>query len=429
MLLPLHDFLENYARSGMLRCHMPGHKGRYKNDITEIFDADSLYEAAETGGIIAASMREAAKLFASGATLYSAGGSTLAIQTMLALTVGMGVKKISATRYAHRSFISAAILLGLEIDWLYPKTFMCADISPESVPENTEALFVTATDYYGGICDIKSLRGRCNLLLADNAQGAYQVFTGEHPLRHGADFCADSAHKTLPALTGAAYLHVSKRMVEEYPDIDIVRQAGAQMALFGSSSPPYPILDSLDCLNAHILNEREGALAALSAVAELKTRLTARGYNIKPGGRAHITINARDYGYAGGELGRLFAKTGVMPEYCDENYVVLLFSTITGEKFCDAVYDRIAAVPAKTPLPPIVYPELHPQIAMPPRDAHFSPAGCVNIDIADAKGRICARVTAHCPPCIPLIMPGEIIGEDEIRALELFGVRTVDVLV
>jgi arginine/lysine/ornithine decarboxylase len=426
MLLPLHDFLENYARSEILRCHMPGHKGRYPNDITEIFDADCLYEAIETNGIIAASMREAARLFASGATFYSAGGCTLAVQTMLALAAGIGVKHVTATRYAHRSFVSAAILLGLEIDWVYPQTYLCADISPDIIPEGTQALFVTATDYYGGMCDIKALKGKCELLLADNAHGAYQIFTGEHPLRNGADFCADSAHKTLPALTGSAYLHVSKRMAAEYPDT--LRQIGAQMAMFGSSSPPYPILDSLDCLNAHILNEREGALAALSAVAELKSRLSAHGYSIKSGGRAHITVNARDYGYSGAELGRLYSKAGVMPEYCDENYVVLLFSTITGEKFCSAVFDRVTTVPAKTPLPMMHYPELRPQVAMPPREAYFFRGGCVNIDIAQAKGRICARVAAHCPPCVPLVMPGEIIGEEEIHALELFGVKTVDVL-
>ena len=50
MTTPIVDFVQNYAKSGTSRLHMPGHKGQallgFEGlDITEIRGADELYEA------------------------------------------------------------------------------------------------------------------------------------------------------------------------------------------------------------------------------------------------------------------------------------------------------------------------------------------------------------------------------------------------
>ena len=77
MNTPIKDFTDNYAKSGMIRAHMPGHKGKFpitEFDITEIKGADSLFEA---DGIIAESEKNTSEIFHSYKTLYSAGGSTL----------------------------------------------------------------------------------------------------------------------------------------------------------------------------------------------------------------------------------------------------------------------------------------------------------------------------------------------------------------
>ena len=65
-----------------------------------------------------------------------------------------------------------------------------------------------------------------------------------HPIQLGADLCCDSAHKTLPVLTGGAYLHLGSSV---QADEAAVRNA---LALFGSTSPSYLILQSLDAANA-----------------------------------------------------------------------------------------------------------------------------------------------------------------------------------
>ena len=95
-------------------------------------------------------------------------------------------------------------------------------------------------------------------LLVDNAHGAYLAFLEEnrHPIALGATMCCDSAHKTLPVLTGGAYLHISKDAPESF-----VRSARSMLALFASTSPSYLILASLDRCNASLADGYEKKLA------------------------------------------------------------------------------------------------------------------------------------------------------------------------
>jgi len=85
----IENFLNEFNKTETLRLFMPGHKGNPPEDITEISGADSLYEAS---GIIAESEKRASRLFGSRATLFSTQGSTLSIQTMLALAKAHGAK-------------------------------------------------------------------------------------------------------------------------------------------------------------------------------------------------------------------------------------------------------------------------------------------------------------------------------------------------
>ena len=140
MNTPIYDFLKSYNSSGDLRLHMPGHKGKdqiplsFGLDITEIHGADSLFDA---DGIIRESEKNAAALFGSKATLYSAGGSTLCIQTMLSIA-RRDRREVIALRSVHRSFIAACVLLGIEPVWSYPR--YCAGILSGTVDmEDLEA--------------------------------------------------------------------------------------------------------------------------------------------------------------------------------------------------------------------------------------------------------------------------------------------------
>ena len=230
METPIADFVRRYADSGMVRAHMPGHKGKpflgcEALDITEIRGADSLYEA---DGMILYSESHAGELFGSGRTVYSTEGSSQCIRAMLylALTCGNGSRTVVAARNVHRSFVYAAALLDFEIVWLWPEcsTSLCGCLVSAETLERTlatlpappAAVYLTSPDYLGSVADISALAEVCRkygtLLAVDNAHGAYLRFLEPscHPLDLGADLCCDSAHKTLPALTGGAYLHISR---------------------------------------------------------------------------------------------------------------------------------------------------------------------------------------------------------------------------
>lgn len=425
---PIHDFLGAYSAENPVRCHMPGGK-RNDFDITEIDGADSLYEST---GIIRSSEENAASLFGSGTTLFSCGGSTLAIQTMLAAAKAAQPNKtrVAASRFCHRSLVSACALLGLEIDWIMPQNFLSCNVTvkaaEEKITPSTLCLFVQSIDYYGGECDISDLTLLCKArkvpLLVDNAHGAYLVFTPFHPLKQGADMTADSAHKTLPCLTGGAYLHISKSAPKIFS-----RRAKELMALFGSSSPSYLILDSLDLCNRHIAEEKERAEQVFAEVKKLKTALMTVGYKLRKSDLMRITIDACKYGYSGFELSSRLRQNGISAELADNRYVVLLFST--GQSLSD--FPRILEAARKVPKMPAKEEQGEPTLSLPtavlsPGDALFSPTE--EIPLTQAEGRVCGEISCHCPPCVPLVMPGELITAGMKDALERYGVEKVKVV-
>jgi len=416
---------------------MPGSKGReFPHDITEIDGADSL---CESNGIIALSERTAAGLFGAAKTLYSCSGATLAIQAMLTIlktTVHGKNKKsrISAFRYAHSSFVSASALLDFDVDWIYPDEFLSAELNPcevkAAIKPETAAVFVNSIDYYGGMFGSDALKSVADIckqaeipLLVDNAHGAYLALTdNDHPLKSGAAMSADSAHKTLPALTGAAYLHIG--------ELKYAVNAKAATMLFGTSSPSYLILESLDLCNKHIAKLKAmDVVKAFGLVFGLKRTFERAGFSLRKSDLLRITINARNYGYTGNELAAEFRKNKVECEYADDNYLVLLFSTITGRAEIKAVEAALCKIARKEPLSASNYPVLKPERVMSVRDALFTPdKECVLKKPEDSIGNICAQIVAPCPPGTPLVMPGELIGEGEAALLLRFGVKNIRVI-
>ncbi len=412
---PIHDFLEEYRKNDFTRCHMPGGKGRnYPYDITEIEGADSLYESS---GIIAESERNAAAIFGAEKTLYSCSGSTLAIQTMLALAAMSGKKKVTAGRYSHKSLISTAVLMGLEIEWITPGEYLSGRLEAKEVAEKTDsgtaAVFITYTDYLGGICPIEEIARICAEkgvpLLADNAHGAYLTLLGLHPNQLGASMTADSAHKTLPALTGAAYLHICDKRFKE--------QSKRMMSLFGSSSPSYLILDSLDLCNRHLAENN--ADAVFEGVKNLKEALKGLGFMLKESDFLRITIDAAESGYSGIELAAMLRKNRVECEYSGKRYVVLLFSTVTRTEELERVFEAMRKIPVLEPIKARESFILKPEQAVSCREAFFAPSE--TIKVSASCGRVCSGITAPCPPCVPLVMPGEIIDGECVEALKYYG--------
>lgn len=438
MNTPVADFVQRYAKAGTARLHMPGHKGRCflgcePWDITEIHGADALYEAE---GILAESEQNAAALFGSQRTCYSTEGSSQCIRAMLYLAVAAsGSHTVVAARNVHRAFVSAAALLDLEIRWLWPeesRSLCGCPISPaqleetlHSLPEPPAAVYLTSPDYLGGMAEIPALAQVCHqhgtLLLVDNAHGAYLRFLQPslHPLDLGADLCCDSAHKTLPVLTGGAYLHLSPTAPAQLAPL-----AKSALGLFGSTSPSYLTLASLDLCNRYLAEGYPQRLAeAVKRLAELRERLTAAGWRMEPSDPLRVTV-AAPRGVTGQELAGQLRRQGAECEYADRDFLVLM---ATPENTPEELAQAAAALgqcpgEANPPQLPLARGERACSI----RQAAFAPRETV--DAAHSLGRVCGLPTVGCPPAIPIAVSGERITPEALALFAYYGIEQVEVL-
>ncbi len=422
---------------------MPGHKGAgilgcEKYDITEIEGADVLYHS---DGIIRESERNASRLFGTARTLYSCEGSSLSIRAMLYLALVYAKKEgrkplVYAGRNAHKAFLCACALLDIEIEWIWGEDLLSCTVTPErlaSALDRTQSLpaavYITSPDYLGNTADIAELSRICRergvLLLADNAHGAYLRFLPEskHPITLGADISCDSAHKTLPVLTGGGYLHISK----DAPKI-CLDSAESAMMLFASTSPSYLILQSLDMANAYLADGYSERLAAFcNKTEEAKTRLVRAGFTLAGDEPAKITVCAKKYGYRGDELADILRSHGIECEFADPDYTVLMLSQENSDGDIDAVLRALLSIPKKEELTDVMPALSVPRRAVSPREAMLSPS--CECDVRRAVGRVLAQPSVSCPPAIPVLVCGEVIDESAVSAFEYYGIekcRVVD---
>ena len=458
---PIADFVRGYAASDVSRLHMPGHKGRgplgcEALDLTEIAGADELY-APE--GVIAASEAAAARLFGTAATYYGAEGSSQCIRAMAFLALqaappGPGRPVLLAARNAHKALLYAAALLDFDIAWVWPGPqagdSLCAcPVDPARLAAALDrlaregrrpfAVYLTSPDYLGGVQDIGPLAALCRRrgvpLLVDNAHGAYLRFLpggSRHPIDLGADLCCDSAHKTLPVLTGGAYLHVGRGLLAPAPEA--VRGA---MCLFGSTSPSYLILQSLDLCAGALAGDWPARLAdCIARLDAMKERLSALcpGF-VRPCEPLKLVLDGAAAGRSGSALADLFRAHRVECEYADTRYLVLMFSPDNLPRDFARVEEaarEAIAHPGREQDPGVLPDGLWTDLARQAkpactiRQAVFAPQE--RVPAREAVGRVCALPTVACPPAIPIAVSGEVIGPAAAALLEAYGVKTVSVL-
>lgn len=444
MNTPICDFVRSYAKQNALRLHMPGHKGRgvlgvEQWDITEISGADSLYEA---GGIIRESEQNASELFGSD-TFYSTEGSSLCIRAMIYLALRHGRQTgkgnyVIAGRNAHKTFMSAAALLNLDIRWLYGSkddSYLACRIEAENLDRMLSgaaqapcAVYLTSPDYLGNVADIPSISAVCRRygvpLLVDCAHGAYLKFLPEsmHPIDLGADMCCASAHKTLPVLTGGAYLHIAHSAPEMF-----VQQAKNALALFGSTSPSYLIMQSLDAANHYLSDGYARKLETFAQqVYKARNKLTEYGFEVHGDEALKLTIATKSYGYRGAEISELLMKQGIVSEFADPDFVVFMLTPEIGAEALERLVSELLSIPRKTALAEASPAPQPGERMLSVTEAMLSPSEV--LPVKQCEGKVLAAASVGCPPAVPIAVCGERIDAHAIRCFEYYGIQELCVL-
>lgn len=206
-----------------------------------------------------------------------------------------------------------------------------------------------------------------------------------------------------------------------------VKRTKDAMALFGSTSPSYLILQSLDMANWYIAEGyREKLEQFLVKVEKVKEKLKREGFVFVGQEPLKLTLATKSYGYLGTEFSAELRRQGIETEFADPDYVVMMLSCEMGEMGLRKMADAICKVRRRMPvqeMPPEV--ELPKQV-MSVRNAIFSPQE--KVSAKDSEGRILASLNVGCPPAVPIAVCGERIDKKAIELFEYYGIDSCNVV-
>ena len=431
-MTPLYDAIRAYAAQKPTRFHMPGHKGSFLPvpelqsiaplDVTEVEPTGDLFSGGEP---FDTAQKLWAERFGMDNCLFLTGGSTLGLHAALALFCRPG-DQVLIDRGCHRAVYNALALLDLEPVYL-PRPWRAGEgiagpISPQDVENllnphpNIKTICITSPTYSGVLSDIKELshiiHARGGNLIVDGAHGAHLPFLGVDAFS-GCDALICSAHKTLPALGQSALLFTN--------GVD-PRRVRQMTSVFGSSSPSYPMMISLDCARDYLdgkgmeeyrrVTRRTAALrAAFPSLHEGELRLDP----------TRLTLTSPD----GNALAQALEGENIWPEMADSGHVVLILTAQDSEDDLHRLEEALQRHRDLLGTPPILPPPPMPKSVRSLREALFAPVE--RLPLENCLGRVAAGQLAPYPPGVPVVAPGEVIGEKELAYLREIGYNNSDV--
>ncbi|MCX7923789.1 MAG: aminotransferase class I/II-fold pyridoxal phosphate-dependent enzyme [Clostridia bacterium] len=438
--IPIYNAVKRYSSLNPVPFHMPGHKlGRgiperflkdmILMDVTEIPGTDNLHFPE---GPIKEAQKLASKAFEADETFFVVNGSTGGIHAMI-LSICRPGDKLVVSRDCHRSVINGMALAGVKPVYVKPQFDsgfgISTDITPskieQALDENPEAVgvLITRPNYYGICSDMGEIarvtHRRGKVLAVDEAHGAHLVFSERLPpsaMMSGADICVQSAHKTLPALTQGAYVHVKNRRV----DIDRLK---VNLSMLQTTSPSYILMAFLDIARAvmeesgrdlleKLLENVEGFKKAVSNCGNLSI-LSQESLKSGRLDCTRVVINVRDTGKTGFQIdGILREEFNIQVEMADF-YNIVCIATVADreedfERLAFALNKIAYRFKADKPLADIFNRSLNiPPQTIELKDVLYSRKAGVKLD--EAVGKVSGSMIVPYPPGIPVICPGEII--------------------
>lgn len=435
---------------------MPGHKRNawgelpsrfYRLDITEIDGFDNLHQPE---GILKELQEQAAEFCGAEESYYLVNGSTGGILSAVSAALPAGGHILMA-RNCHKSAYHAAYLRNLRTSYLYPKTLEDYDIfdvvSPEQIREaldkepDIQAVLLVSPTYEGRISDIGSIseivHARGIPLIVDEAHGAHLGWSNavhENSCRQGADLVIQSVHKTLPALTQTALLHVNGTIV----DRERLRRF---LHIYQSSSPSYLLMASID--NALQYMKRDGE----KALDTFRSRYTAmceslgicRMLKFLPADPQRqdigkLLISVKNTAITGRQLYDILLKRyRIQPEMAAETFVLAMFTVNDSQEG----YDRMTAalLEIDRELVQMQQTEIAPtqdqfQIVPPVSEMTLAEAWDrprEEVWLEQSIGRAVGEFVNLYPPGVPLLVPGERMTGELSRKIHTWISKGMDV--
>lgn len=440
---PIYDKLQKYAHSSQYPFHMPGHKGgrgqKLKNplsyDITEIPGFDNLHQPQ---GIIQEAQKLCADVFGAKESFFMVNGASGGILAAI-LSVCKEGDKLLLARNSHRCAYHGLVLCGGEPIYLQPqytKYGICGGILPQDVEkalsqqEDIKAVLITSPTYEGFVSDVekiaRAVHKRKIPLIVDEAHGAHMKFHTYFPktaLECGADIVVQSFHKTLPAMTQTAVLHIQGSYIER-------EKLSQTLAMVQSSSPSYVFLASMDLCRefcqtgfaqfeqyTHFLKKLRKQLKELNHFTLLGKEL-CQHYGIYDIDQGKLVFSSRISGHWLEK--KLLKDYGLQIEMSSFYHAIAMTSVADKKKAFQKFWRAMKTVDRtvfnyssqidflEKPLTPI--------IEYKPREAFF--AKTYQTEFKNCEGKVCGEFIIPYPPGIPLVVPGERITRCILDTIE-----------
>jgi lysine decarboxylase len=448
---PLINTLKNYIDKEKIFMSMPGHKqGRIihqeikdlilKFDLTEVSETDNLYNPK---GCIKEAQEKLSKAYGSIKSYFLVNGSSGGIHAMIT-SVCNPEDKLIVDRNCHSSVIAGLIHTGVKPIYVYPEIINRMQISgginvsliEQALKDNPDAkgVLITYPTYYGICSDIEKIGDIVHkynkILLVDEAHGAHFNFCDKLPIsaiKAGADICVQSAHKTLPALTQSAYMHIGTNRIN-------ISRLENSLRLYQSSSPSYILMALLDF--ARDFMEREGKVRIndiIDYVNSIRKEINKIGHvycgddklidnnfvnNID---YTRLVINFNELFMSGYEVADILNREhNIEVEMADVNNIVCIISVADDYNTINSLKEAIKKI----------YPncfskginEIYTQNILLdncilPREAFYCKHQ--NLKFDESIGKISGNTVFAFPPGVPIICPGEIINKEVVEYIKM----------
>ncbi|MGG4197389.1 aminotransferase class I/II-fold pyridoxal phosphate-dependent enzyme [Paenibacillus jamilae] len=451
---PLFTALKEHAASNPVQFHIPGHKkgvgtdsefrefigdNALSIDLINIAPLDDLHQPT---GVIEEAQKLAADAFGSDYTYFSVQGTSGAIMTMILSTCSPG-DKIIVPRNVHKSIMSAIIFSGAKPVFISPvrdeNLGIDHGITTKSVQRaldrhpDAKAVLVINPTYFGVCANLKEIvdlaHSRHVPVLVDEAHGVLIHFHEDLPMsamEAGADMAATSVHKLGGSMTQSSVLNLNTKNGYVNP-----QRVQTIISMLTTTSTSYVLLASLDtsrrnlAINGHDMAQRTIDLAqkARRSINEMEG-LYCFGeeilgdeatYNYDP---TKLTIHVRHLGITGFETENwLRAHYNIEVELSDMYNILCLVTPGDNEETVSVLLTALRELAetyynVNTANELIVkIPEI-PHLSLIPRDAFYGDTEV--IPFKESAGRIIAEFIYVYPPGIPILLPGEVISQDNI---------------